>query len=172
MIDIQSIPALPQRQDSTLDQLVDLRSVANRLGMYDAADVIRNVIDTANLVRPECTLPHAPYTPNDCNQDHESVPAPEWMHHAIQLLFGGYKINAVKVLRNGSGLILKDALLIMTHLEKHFKLGVYDPRLKSFLAEKPLCTMTPTEVMYFDRFVALAHSDYDQMVLDVTGNLP
>jgi hypothetical protein len=35
------IPAMKQRQDGTTDQLNDLLSVANRLGMYDAADVIK-----------------------------------------------------------------------------------------------------------------------------------
>lgn len=35
----------PQRQDSTLDQLVDLMHIANRFGFYDAADYLwRNVI--------------------------------------------------------------------------------------------------------------------------------
>ncbi len=38
----QEIPQLPQRQDSTSDQLEDLVKVAERLGMYDAADYIRN----------------------------------------------------------------------------------------------------------------------------------
>ena len=37
---INSLPSLPQRQDSTAAQLEDLRMVANRLGMYDAADAI------------------------------------------------------------------------------------------------------------------------------------
>jgi hypothetical protein len=40
MIDLQKLPCLPQRQDSTSDQLTDLIAVANRLGMYDAADAV------------------------------------------------------------------------------------------------------------------------------------
>lgn len=36
-----SIPSLIQRQDSTWDQLKDLIQVAEQLGMYDAADVIK-----------------------------------------------------------------------------------------------------------------------------------
>lgn len=39
------IPQLPQRQDSLHDQLADLQAVANRLGMYDAADVIRELLN-------------------------------------------------------------------------------------------------------------------------------
>lgn len=35
------IPQLPQRQDSVTEQLRDLFSVANRLGMYDAATHIQ-----------------------------------------------------------------------------------------------------------------------------------
>jgi len=41
---IISIPKLPQRQDSLVDQLSDLIAVANRLGLYDAADYIISVI--------------------------------------------------------------------------------------------------------------------------------
>jgi hypothetical protein len=38
---LTDIPSKPQRQDSVLEQLADLQLVANRLGMYDAADAIR-----------------------------------------------------------------------------------------------------------------------------------
>lgn len=47
---VNSLPKLPQRQDSTADQLVDLIMVANKLGMYDAADVIRSIVNP----RPVC----------------------------------------------------------------------------------------------------------------------
>lgn len=39
------IPQQAQRQDALNDQLRDLRVVANRLGMYDAADFLRGVIE-------------------------------------------------------------------------------------------------------------------------------
>ena len=42
------MPKLPQRQDSVIDQLRDLRIAANRLGMYDAADVIRIMLEEHN----------------------------------------------------------------------------------------------------------------------------
>lgn len=32
---------MPQRQDSTQDQLRDLWRIANKLGLYDAADAIK-----------------------------------------------------------------------------------------------------------------------------------
>lgn len=51
MIDLNTIPSLPQRQDSTADQLADLISVANRLGMYDAADVVQQM--SKNLPEPK-----------------------------------------------------------------------------------------------------------------------
>ena len=38
---IDKIPKLPQRQDALVYQLQDLVQVANRLGMYDAADWLR-----------------------------------------------------------------------------------------------------------------------------------
>lgn len=39
---LKKIPKLTQRQDSTMEQLRDLVSVAEKLGMYDAADVIKS----------------------------------------------------------------------------------------------------------------------------------
>lgn len=38
---LDSIPLLSQRQDSTNEQLIDLLSVAVRLGMYEAADLLK-----------------------------------------------------------------------------------------------------------------------------------
>lgn len=39
---LEELPNKPQRQDSTGRQLRDLHSVANKLGMYDAADALKN----------------------------------------------------------------------------------------------------------------------------------
>ena len=41
---LESLPQLPQRQDSTAAQLADLRVIANRLGLYDAADAIKTML--------------------------------------------------------------------------------------------------------------------------------
>lgn len=41
---LESIPQQTQRQDSAADQLEDLRVFANRLGLYDAADAIRDLL--------------------------------------------------------------------------------------------------------------------------------
>jgi hypothetical protein len=41
MFNIGDLPKLPQRQDSTTDQMRDLYDVANKLGLHDAADCIR-----------------------------------------------------------------------------------------------------------------------------------
>jgi hypothetical protein len=38
---LRMIPDLPRRQDSTEAQLRDLWAVANKLGLYDAADAIK-----------------------------------------------------------------------------------------------------------------------------------
>ena len=37
------IPQQPQRQDSTSQQLLDLHAFADRLGLYDAADLIKTI---------------------------------------------------------------------------------------------------------------------------------
>lgn len=41
---VAQLASLPQRQDSTRAQLLDLVLVANHLGMYDAADFITSRI--------------------------------------------------------------------------------------------------------------------------------
>ena len=43
--DFRKIPQLDQRQDSLTDQLNDLIAVADRLGMYDAADFIFKTLE-------------------------------------------------------------------------------------------------------------------------------
>lgn len=40
--DLNKLPRWPQRQDSLTDQLRDLVLVADRLGLHDAADLVRN----------------------------------------------------------------------------------------------------------------------------------
>ncbi|WP_425953065.1 hypothetical protein [Ralstonia pseudosolanacearum] len=41
---LAAIAQQPQRPDATNDQLRDLEAFANRLGLYDAADVVRQII--------------------------------------------------------------------------------------------------------------------------------
>ena len=40
---LNKIPQQKQRQDSTDNQLKDLHAFANKLGMYDAADLIKEI---------------------------------------------------------------------------------------------------------------------------------
>jgi hypothetical protein len=42
---LSSIAQQPQRQDGTNAQLADLRVFANRLGLYDAADLIGQLLE-------------------------------------------------------------------------------------------------------------------------------
>jgi len=42
---VKQIPIYGQSQDSLADQLKDLHRIATRLGLYDAADVIRTTFD-------------------------------------------------------------------------------------------------------------------------------
>lgn len=53
---LNGIPSRPQRQDSTMEQLHDLVLVANRLGMYDAADAIKQAFELGkfNNIRYGC----------------------------------------------------------------------------------------------------------------------
>jgi len=42
-IDLQNLPSYPQSQESVAEQLASLVLVANRLGLYDAADAIKQM---------------------------------------------------------------------------------------------------------------------------------
>lgn len=67
MIDLTKIPALPQRQDSTSEQIADLVMVANRLGMYDAADAIAQVLPALPAIRYGCHVDLEPHMqPDGC----------------------------------------------------------------------------------------------------------
>lgn len=45
---------MPQRQDSVIDQVADLVAVANRLGMYDAADVVKQLLPKLPTLKYGC----------------------------------------------------------------------------------------------------------------------
>jgi hypothetical protein len=47
----KEIPQQPQRQDSLNEQLHDLVKVANRLGMYDAADSLQYSLHVSGINR-------------------------------------------------------------------------------------------------------------------------
>lgn len=42
--ELAKIAQQPQRQDGATDQLRDLHAFANRLGLYDAADLIKKIV--------------------------------------------------------------------------------------------------------------------------------
>lgn len=47
--EIKKLESCPQRQDSTTEQMMDLHSVANKLGFYDAADYINRMFIERHL---------------------------------------------------------------------------------------------------------------------------
>lgn len=65
---LDNVKAMDQRQDSVEDQLKDLIRVANRLGMYDAADVIQQLTETRlSEVRYGCHCDLEPgMEPDEC----------------------------------------------------------------------------------------------------------
>lgn len=53
-MDLSKFPTFPQRQDSVNSQLADLKLVANRLGMYDAANAISQWIKNLPELKYGC----------------------------------------------------------------------------------------------------------------------
>lgn len=43
--ELTKVTQCPQRQDSVVDQLKDLYTIANRFGFYDVADYIRKYVE-------------------------------------------------------------------------------------------------------------------------------
>ena len=53
---LNQLPTWPQRQDSALDQMADLRIIANRLGFYDAADAIKQLMPRLPELKYGCHI--------------------------------------------------------------------------------------------------------------------
>jgi hypothetical protein len=45
--ELEKVKQCPQRQDSTTGQLIDLITIANKFGFYDASDYIKDLIKGA-----------------------------------------------------------------------------------------------------------------------------
>lgn len=75
---LKQIPKLPQRQDSALEQMDDLRRVAVQLGMYDAADAITQLTPGLKDLKYGCHCDlEAGMEPDGCvidtNSHHECI---------------------------------------------------------------------------------------------------
>lgn len=53
-IDLHTLPVWPQSQESLSEQIAGLIMVANRLGLYDAADAVRQLIPELSKVKYGC----------------------------------------------------------------------------------------------------------------------
>lgn len=53
---LNQLPTWPQRQDSVSDQMTDLKIIANRLGFYDAADAIGQLIPRLPEIKCACYI--------------------------------------------------------------------------------------------------------------------
>ena len=84
MIDLSTLPNLPQRQDALSLQLADIVAIAIRLGLYDAADAITQVLGQGEKVAYGCHCDlELGQEPDDCVIDsgtcHECIHAKEGM---------------------------------------------------------------------------------------------
>jgi len=68
---LSKIPSRKQRQDSVSDQLSELRMVANKLGMYDAADAIKQWCVNMPKLKYGCFIDGEPFP--DCVLDYDAI---------------------------------------------------------------------------------------------------
>ena len=67
MRNIHNIPSHPQRQDSIAEQLADLVTVANRLGMRDAANMVQKMGQNMPVLQYGCHCDLEPHmNPDGC----------------------------------------------------------------------------------------------------------
>ena len=83
-IDLHKLPAWPQSQDSVAEQLACLIQVANRLGLYDAADAVKQMASNLEELAYGCHVELAQGAdPDGCVIDtgdlHDCVYAKEGM---------------------------------------------------------------------------------------------
>jgi len=70
MIDLKELPKYSQRQDSLSDQLSDLIRVADRFGLYDAADAIEQIHKNIDGIKYGCIVDLEPEDePMECVLD-------------------------------------------------------------------------------------------------------
>ena len=66
-IDLQALPAWPQSHDSIARQMADLIQVANRLGLYDAADAVKQMAGNLEKLAYGCHVDLEPGShPDGC----------------------------------------------------------------------------------------------------------
>lgn len=63
---LDQLPTWPQRQDSVSAQMADLRIIANRLGLYDAADAIKSLVKQLPELKYGCHI-------DNHNESHKNV---------------------------------------------------------------------------------------------------
>ena len=73
-IDLHKLPAWPQSQDSVSEQLAHLIQVANRLGLYDAADAVKQMATNLKKLDYGCHVDLYPgLDPDECVIDTGSI---------------------------------------------------------------------------------------------------
>lgn len=72
IFDIQQLPSWPQSQASLSDQMASLVQVANRLGLYDASDAVKQFVPRLEEVHYGCHVDLEPdIEPDGCVIDTE-----------------------------------------------------------------------------------------------------
>ena len=72
MIDLHQLPAWPQSQQPLSEQMAALVQVANRLGLYDAADAVQQLVPRLNEVKYGCHVDLEPgQQPDGCVIDED-----------------------------------------------------------------------------------------------------
>jgi hypothetical protein len=72
MIDLHQLPVLPQSQQSLSDQMAELIQVSNRLGLYDAADAVHQLMPRLRKVKYGCHVDLDPgMEPDGCVIDED-----------------------------------------------------------------------------------------------------
>jgi hypothetical protein len=66
-LDLHNLPAWPQSQESVTDQLASLVLIANRLGLYDAADAVKQMSGNIPPLKYGCHVDLEPHQePDGC----------------------------------------------------------------------------------------------------------
>jgi len=140
-MDLSFLPILPQRQDATLDQLQDLYHVANRLGMRDAADVIRNLVEQQNTLSPD-----APY-----------------LRKIVAHLFDDDFVGAVRELRWSTDMLLADSKHLLDWVCHRFNICTFaediDPQARPVLRD-----LNERQAKIRDNLINLILCDYMSLV--------
>lgn len=96
----------------------------------------------------------------------DAADVPLWQRNAIVALFEGNPVKAIKEVRNGSNLALRDALNVISHIENHFQIHGFANPPKTGFTQRQLRETDGPQNRVIGQLVVLINNEYQSLLKD------